>query len=99
MKKLITPLGIFALLVCFTGCSVFNIASGKGTMRYATFEGGFYYIESDKGENYDLTNDEDYPSFQKDGLQVSFTVKTLGTKDAIHNWGAEQAVIISIEEL
>jgi hypothetical protein len=99
MKKLISVLGIFAALACLTGCSVFNIASGKGTVKYATFEGGFYYIKSDKGESYDLTNDEDYPSFQKDGLRVRFTVKTLDTRNFTHNWAVEQAEILSIEEL
>lgn len=86
------------MLAVIPMCSLSNIHSGTGTIKYMTFEDGFYIIASDRGEAYDLINDEDYPSFLKDGLRVRFCVKVPEEWVSFHECG-NPAEILSIGEL
>jgi hypothetical protein len=56
-----------------------------GTIRYHSFEGGFYGIVADSGEGYDPIN---LPAeFARDGLRVRFQVKEKKGKVSFHMWG------------
>ncbi|RKZ02381.1 MAG: hypothetical protein DRQ10_00100, partial [Candidatus Hydrothermota bacterium] len=75
-----------------------EIISTNGTVRYIPLEGGFYGIETDKGEKYLPFNLPD--EFKKDGLRVWFKAKP---KEAatFHMWGkpVEILEIKSIEKM
>ena len=61
-----------------------EIISTNGTVRYVPLEGGFYGIETDKGEKYLPFNLPE--EFEKDGLRVWF--KAEPKRDTtIHMWG------------
>ena len=56
-----------------------------GTVVFLSFEGGFYGIKGDDGQNYDPTNlPED---LQKDGLRVRFEIKPITNRASFHMWG------------
>jgi len=55
-----------------------------GTIKYIPLEGGFYGIETEKGEKYLLLNLPE--EFKKDGLKVWFKAK-LRKRATIQMWG------------
>ena len=85
---LITATILVVLLASiFIGWKFFGkgeIISATGTIKYIPLEGGFYGIETDKGEKYLPLN---LPAeFKKDGLKVWFKAKL--KKDAtVQMWG------------
>ncbi len=84
-----------SLFVSHTSAQIEENISGTGTVRYATIEGGFYYIASDDGENYDPYNT--LPTeFRIDGLRVRFEVITKPSFGGVHMFGTI-VDIISIE--
>jgi hypothetical protein len=69
---------------------------GIGTVRYLSFEGGFWGIESDDGAHYDVGS---VPrEFQVDGLRVRFSVNLAHDTLSYHMWG-QVAELVSIEKL
>lgn len=74
---------------------------GKGTIKYLSFEGGFYGIVGDDGKHYDPLN---LPQeFRVDGLRVRFTAArdhAVMTDNIVsfHMWGYIVR-LISIEKL
>jgi len=69
---------------------------GVGTVRYLSFEGGFWGIESDDGAHYDVGS---VPrEFQVDGLRVRFSVNLAHDTLSYHMWG-QVAELVSIEKL
>jgi len=72
-----------------------GLIHGKGTVRYLSFEGGFYGIVGDDGKNYDPTNMPQ--EFKADGLRVQFTAN-LTDHASYHMWGYV-VKLISIEKL
>ena len=61
-----------------------GLIHGKGTVKYLSFEGGFYGIAGDDGKNYDPIN---MPQELKvDGLRVQFTAN-LTDYLSFHLWG------------
>jgi hypothetical protein len=69
--------------------------SGTGTIRFLSFEGGFYGIVSDDGKHYDPSNLS--PEFQVNGLRVKFVVSILHVA-TYHMWGVP-VWILHIEKL
>lgn len=68
---------------------------GVGTVRYMSFEGGFWGIVGDNGKNYDVGH---LPQeFQRDGLRVRFSVN-LTDYLSYHMWGYVVS-LVSIERL
>jgi hypothetical protein len=67
----------------------------KGTVKYLSFEGGFYGIVGDDGKNYDPLNMSQ--EFGVDGLRVRFTANRTG-KVSVHMWG-HVVKLASIEKL
>lgn len=69
-----------------------DIVSGTGTVRFLSFEGGFYGIVADDGNHYD-------PSaalrkeFQVDGLRVFFEARILHNMLSFHMWGQVVEII------
>ena len=61
-----------------------EIISTNGTIKYVSLEGGFYGIESDKGEKYLPLNLPE--EFKKDGLRVWFKAKPKRVT-GIYMWG------------
>ena len=61
-----------------------EIISTNGTVRYIPLEGGFYGIETDKGEKYLPFNLPE--EFEKDGLRVWFKAEPKRAT-TIHMWG------------
>jgi len=72
-----------------------GLIHGKGTVRYLSFEGGFYGIVGDDGKNYDTINMPQ--EFKVDGLRVQFTAN-LTDYLSYHMWGYI-VKLISIEKL
>jgi len=70
--------------------------SGKGTVKFLDFEGGFYGIISDNGENYDPINLS--KEFQVDGLRVRFDARKRDNMASFHMWGTI-IEIINIERI
>ena len=69
---------------------------GTGTIRYMDFEGGFYGIVSDDGENYyPGTLDE---ALQKDSLRVRFELRELKDVMTFVMWG-RVVDVVNIEPL
>ena len=97
MKKQLVILGIVVLLLTIglSGC-LDSYVEGTGRIQYNDFEGGFYGIVSDDGEDYDPINLPD--DFKEDGLLVSFKLVVLENQVSYHMWG-EVVRIINIEKL
>ena len=99
MKKHLIVIGITVLflVVGLSGCiDREQIVVGTGTIQYNDFEGGFYGIVGDDGENYDPIN---FPSdIEEDGLRVKYTLKILENQTSIHMWGII-VEIIKIEKV
>ena len=72
-----------------------GLIHGKGTVKYLSFEGGFYGIAGDDGKNYDPINMSQ--EFKVDGLRVRFTAN-LTDYMSYHMWGYIVR-LISIERL
>ena len=97
MKKLFI-LGILGILLLsaflidwnFKKTSEKEIISATGTVKYIPLEGGFYGIETDKGEKYLPLNLPD--EFKKDGLRVQFKAK-LKKVAAIQMWGTPVEIL------
>lgn len=70
--------------------------NGTGTVKFLDFEGGFYGIISDNGENYDPINLS--KEFQVDGLRVRFDAKKQENVASFHMWGTI-IEIINIERI
>jgi len=89
MKSAFIIAGILAVLLAsiFIGWKFFGkgeIISATGSIKYIPLEGGFYGIETDKGEKYLPLN---LPAeFKKDGLKVWFKAKPKKSA-AIQMWG------------
>ncbi|HDD45030.1 MAG TPA: hypothetical protein ENG63_09270 [Candidatus Desulfofervidus auxilii] len=89
---IITIIGLILLLSGLTGWKYFHskfqgekeIISSTGTIKYLSLEGGFYGIETEKGEKYLPLNLPE--EFKKDGLKVWFKAK-LKKVAAIQMWG------------
>jgi hypothetical protein len=86
-------IGAFALSSQFTTND--GPIHGKGTVKYLSFEGGFYGIVGDDGKNYDLINMPQ--EFKVDGLRVQFTAN-LTDYLSFHMWGYV-VKLFSIERL
>jgi hypothetical protein len=86
-------IGAFALLTQFTKND--GLIHGKGTVKYLSFEGGFYGIVGDDGKNYDPINMPQ--EFKVDGLRVQFTAN-LTHYLSFHMWGYV-VKLFSIEKL
>ena len=99
MNRHLIVIGIVTsiLVVGLMGCiNREGIVVGIGTIQYNDFEGGFYGIVGDDGENYDPIN---LPSdFEENGLRVKYALKILEDQDSIHQWGI-MVEIIKIEKL
>lgn len=67
----------------------------KGTVKYLSFEGGFYGIVGDDGRHYDPLNMPQ--EFRVDGLRVRFTANKTGNV-SVHMWG-HVVKLDSIEKL
>ena len=78
------------LMVGLSGCTD-DYVEGTGTIQYNDFEGGFYGIVGDDGENYDPINLPE--EFQVDGLRVNYLLKILDDQMSIHMWGKVVEVI------
>ncbi len=62
-----------------------DIVEGTGTIKYLSFEGGFYGIVANNDKHYDPIN---LPSaFEKDGLKVVFKAKIRRDLYSYHQWG------------
>jgi len=62
-----------------------DIVEGTGTIRYLSFEFGFYGIVANNDKYYDPIN---LPSaFKKDGLKVMFKAKMRKDVGNFHQWG------------
>jgi hypothetical protein len=85
-------IGISALLTQFANND--GLIHGTGTVRYLSFEGGFYGIVGDDGEHYDPLNMPQ--EFRVDGLRVQFTAN-LTDYVSFHMWG-HIVKLISIEK-
>ena len=78
MKKYLIAVGIVILflVVGLSGC-VDDYVHGTGTIQYNDFEGGFFGIVGDDGENYDPIN---LPTdFGEEGLRVKYIERELLT--------------------
>ncbi|MCD6192352.1 MAG: hypothetical protein J7L26_02650, partial [Candidatus Aminicenantes bacterium] len=99
MKSKIWPVSIVVLVLAphFIGWGDFQggkeIISTNGTIKYVSLEGGFYGIETDKGEKYLPLNLPE--EFKKDGLRVWFKAK-LKRVTTIYMWG-EPVEILEIK--
>ena len=91
LKIFLFPLLIICLIQCSSTESELNYSTG--TVKYIALEGGFYGINSDKGENFDPLN---LPKeYQVDGKRISFSYKVRDDLASFHMWG----VIIEIIEI
>lgn len=76
------------LMVIFMAACDNPLAPGypyKGTVKYLSFEGGFYGILAESGAEYDPLN---LPAeFAVDGLRVKFDGKERPDKGSVHMWG------------
>lgn len=61
-----------------------GLIRGKGTVKYLSFEGGFYGIAGDDGKDYDPINMPQ--EFKVDGLRVQFTANFTDYL-SFHMWG------------
>ena len=85
---------LFVLPILFS-CSSTETESNytTGTVKYLSFEGGFYGIISDDNKNYDPLNLA--KEFQKDGLRIMFKFIEKKEMASFHMWG----MIIEITEI
>jgi hypothetical protein len=85
--RLIFGLLATVVVACVAGCT--NDSSDTftttGTVVFLGFEGGFYGIKGDDGNNYDPTNLS--LEFRKEGLRVRFEAKELTGQASFHMWG------------
>ena len=98
MYMLITGILLIGF-VLISGCikeTKISDISGKGTVKFLDFEGGFYGIISDNMENYDPINLG--KEFQVDGLRVRFDAKKQENVASFHMWGTI-IEIINIERI
>lgn len=72
-----------------------RLVHGKGTVKYLSFEGGFYGIVGDDGKDYDPISMPQ--EFKVDGLRVQFTAN-LTDCVSFHMWGYV-VELFSIEKL
>ena len=90
---------VFVLIGAFALSSQFTTNDGlihsKGTVKYLSFEGGFYGIVGDDGKNYDPINMPQ--EFKVDGLRVQF-VANITNYLSFHMWGYV-VKLVSIERL
>ncbi len=94
-KYILASFGIISIVTLILGLSVYannqdynnedkQYIITSGTIRYLTFEGGFYGIAGDDGVNYDPINLPD--NFMMDGLRIFLTaIKREGY--SYHMWG------------
>lgn len=75
-----------------------GLIHGNGTVKYLSFECGFYGIAGDDGRNYDPHPPDMPEEFKVDGLRVHFTAKQQGDYVCIHGWGYI-VTLFSIEKL
>jgi len=68
-----------------------DIVVGTGTVKFLSFEGGFYGILSDDGEHYDPLNLD--PEFRVDGLRIYFEARILRDVGTFHMWGAVISIL------
>lgn len=94
MKPLYLHLGLVTVLVTILsagfGLSFFHSSDNSyvntaGTVRFLTFEGGFFGIIGDDGERYDPLNLGD--EFKVDGLRVEFEASICSDCASFHMWG------------
>ncbi|MFX0017469.1 MAG: hypothetical protein ACFFAK_05495 [Promethearchaeota archaeon] len=90
-KYILISFGIISIVTLILGLSVYANNQDKqyiitsGTIRYLTFEGGFYGIAGDDGVNYDPINLPD--NFRIDGLKVFLTAIIREGLYSYHMWG------------
>jgi hypothetical protein len=88
--------GTYALLAQSPEPAQKGEVQGTGTVRYLSFEGGFWGIVSDDGMHYDVGS---LPQeFQIDGLRVRFSLNIKHDAISFHMWG-QIAQLVSIERL
>jgi inhibitor of cysteine peptidase len=94
-KLIISGIVFIFFIVVLSGCTE-KIIQGSGTIQFNDFEGGFYGIVGDDGENYDPIN---LPlEFEEDGIRIKYTLKILEDQVSIHQWGT-MVEIITIEKI
>jgi hypothetical protein len=101
--KLLAIIMIIGIVLVLVGASALStqltindgLIHGKGTVRYLSFEGGFYGIVGDDGKNYDPINMSQ--EFKVDGLRVKFTANITDYL-SFHMWGYV-VQLLSIEKL
>ena len=98
-------LSVRLVVLCLTGVCLMTGCGGSshssandgativenGVVKHLTFEGGFYGIVGDSGQNYDPTNLD--VNFQQDGLRVKFRAK-LDTNYVGHLYGKGIDIIL-----
>ena len=90
--KLVVIVMIIGVVFVLTGASALptqftnddGLIHGLGTVKYLSFEGGFYGIVGDDGKNYDPINMPQ--EFKVDDLRVQFTAN-LTHYASVHLWG------------
>jgi len=101
IRKLALVMSILLVLSTFLFillCHEYGVpVSGTGTIRYLSFEGGFYGIYSDDGKRYDPAGGLP-EEFQVDGTRVEFTVLSLEYMMSSRMWG-EIVRILDIRKL
>ena len=94
-KPLLAFIAVLCLASCLLALKYFGAVEGEtvsanGTVRYIPLEGGFYGIETDKGEKYlPLNLPEEY---KKDGLKVWFRGRPKKTATA-QMWGTPVEIL------
>jgi hypothetical protein len=86
---------ITLLFQSYTGCAQ-EIIEKTGTVKYFSFEGGFFGIAGDDGVNYDPINLGE--TYKKDNLKIKFKGKIRTDMMSTRNWGTI-VEISDIEEL
>ena len=90
---ILTLVIIFVLLLQnFSGYAQDKITK-TGTVKYFSFEGGFFGIAGDDGMNYDPINLDQ--NFKKDNLKIKFNGKLRPDMMSTRNWG----IIIEISDI
>ncbi|MCX6565266.1 MAG: hypothetical protein NTW38_02395 [Candidatus Aminicenantes bacterium] len=86
-SRILTFILISLYLIFHCSCqSVFSPDGAfKGTIKYLSFEGGFYGIVADNGDCYDPIGLPE--EFKKDRLRVKFDGKIREDMASYHMWG------------
>lgn len=96
---LLTIFGVAFIVVGASGLATqnrnLNLVHGTGTVKYLSFEGGFYGIVGDDGKHYDPINMPQ--EFKVEGLRVWLTANITDYM-SFHMWGYV-VELISIERL